>query len=93
MSPQAESHILTAIGWFGRDQNHRFPEIWDPTDSAEFFHLKTGLPQENAECLLRPELDMPVVPQGSEVGIHSSHHRHSDIFEVAMIRSGNDRLA
>ena len=45
---------------------------------------------QHPQCLLGPELDVPVVPQGSEVRVHLSADRQRQVLPVAVIRRGND---
>ena len=55
-----------------RDSNHGLRKYRNATHPAKPYILETGINQQGSQREDRPELDMSVIPERREMGVHLS---------------------
>ena len=73
------------------DGDHRLGEGRHPPDAFEARRLEPGFKQKRGKRRDRPELDVPVIPERGEMGVHRSRHRERQVLQISVVGRRDDR--
>src|SRR5437879_4374960 len=82
--------MLVGSDGFYSFKNHAVPDVWDAAGAGEFDVGEAGFLKGLGQRFARPEFDMAVIPQNCEVAVHLAGEGEEKIFQIAVIRGGEN---